>query len=216
LDDFKLVSCSLDQTLKLWDLQGPHAGRCLQTLRLPAEACAVSAWGDGVLVGLADGRALLFQFDPRRRRYAAALGAADGDLRLGVGGSGGGVAIGGGASGVVAGAQSLLSSVLAGALGAARGGVRKGGAEQAFARQGSGRRSTHTARRGLRDLQAIVKGVEGPGEAVRGWMQQTQQSPDALGGALLFDGEGEGLAEDEEDGGWGGGTGFGADPADWA
>ena len=59
IDNNKIVSCSQDGTVKLWDVAEPHVGRILQTLRLPAEASTLSVAGDVLSCGLIDGRIVI-------------------------------------------------------------------------------------------------------------------------------------------------------------
>lgn len=156
MDNFKILSASLDGCIKVWDLQEPHVGRCLQTVRLPSEASSMSCAGDIVSVGTVDGRVIVLAFG---ESAAALTGGSSGS-------SAAALPAGGGPA--TPGTASLLESCLTGVIGGA-GGSRKGGAEQAYGMGrggsgqsgGAGKSRANTQRRGLRDLRALVKGAEG-------------------------------------------------------
>ena len=57
IDNCKIVTCSLDGSIKIWDVSEPSVGRLLQTLRVPSEASSLSVRGQRVLVGTVSGRA---------------------------------------------------------------------------------------------------------------------------------------------------------------
>jgi len=58
----KIVTASLDGCLKVWDLQEPHVGRLLQTVRLACEVSGLGCYGELLVAGAVDGRAWLYDF----------------------------------------------------------------------------------------------------------------------------------------------------------
>jgi len=67
IDNCILISLSLDGAMKVWDLQEPHIGGMLFTVRLPdaREASSLSCAGTDVAVGSVDGHVFVFSFGMR-------------------------------------------------------------------------------------------------------------------------------------------------------
>jgi hypothetical protein len=90
IDLTKVTSASMDGTVKLWEVVGKHAGRCLRTLRHPGStqarvipALSLSVGSLGVTVGYLDGSLHVFGFGKKAKHIlveAKAESSSNGQL----------------------------------------------------------------------------------------------------------------------------------------
>ena len=76
IDLTKVTSASIDGSVKLWEVVGKHAGRCLRTLKHPklrVPALSLSVGALSVSVGYRDGSVYMFSFGKNIKEKKAAL-----------------------------------------------------------------------------------------------------------------------------------------------